>query len=456
MKTDWNPVLRGEFDKPYWAELQQFVVTERQPGHRVPAADEVFAALHLTPYADVKVVILGQDPYHGPDQAHGLCFSVRPGCRRRRRCRTSSRRWRPTSACRRPSHGCLDCWARQGVLLLNASLTVRAGKAASHQGKGWETFTDEVLRAVNDKPERVVFILWGASARKKKALIDTSRHVIIESPHPSPLSASSGFFGSRPFSRANAALVEAGRDPIDWRRVPDEPAGLTGSYESGTGVSNVPCMCSVHVDMSAGRGRPSAASSLATGWSPSSRVTPSPPTSTCEPEPPCENGVAWGTPSIERVGGHRHLRHLVGAAPGQREPQDELVVHAQRARDRGVGVVERDVLDRLGEAPDRAPRLAGEVLVHRQPRDERARVLGCASGGGDEEREADLEVVAEVVVAVVDHGQHELASSGGGLDDLEALGDERLCGTRVDVEHRRARRRVAHDARHRDGRPSIS
>jgi uracil-DNA glycosylase len=115
-----------------------------------------------------------------------------------------------------PSHGCLDSWAHQGVLLLNASLTVRAGKAASHQGKGWEIFTDEVLRAVNTKAERVVFILWGASARKKKALIDTSRHVIIESSHPSPLSASNGFFGSRPFSRTNAALIEAGREPIDW------------------------------------------------------------------------------------------------------------------------------------------------------------------------------------------------------------------------------------------------
>jgi uracil-DNA glycosylase len=121
-----------------------------------------------------------------------------------------------------PRHGCLDSWARQGVLLLNASLTVRSGRAASHQGKGWETFTDEVLKVVNAKPERVVFILWGASARRKKALIDTSRHVVIESPHPSPLSASSGFFGSRPFSRANAALVEAGRDPIDWA-LPERP-----------------------------------------------------------------------------------------------------------------------------------------------------------------------------------------------------------------------------------------
>jgi uracil-DNA glycosylase len=216
MRTDWNPVLRGEFDKSYWAELQQFVVTERDRATVYPPADEVFAALHLTPYADVKVVILGQDPYHGPDQAHGLCFSVRPGVSPPPSLQNIFKEMEADLGVTPPSHGCLDSWARQGVLLLNASLTVRAGKAASHQGKGWETFTDEVLRAVNDKPERVVFILWGASARKKKALVDTSRHVIIESPHPSPLSASSGFFGSRPFSRANAALIEAGRDPVDW------------------------------------------------------------------------------------------------------------------------------------------------------------------------------------------------------------------------------------------------
>src|SRR5262245_3351411 len=216
MKTDWNPVLRGEFEKPYWGELQQFVADERAGGVVYPAPDEVFAALHLTPYADVKVVILGQDPYHGPDQAHGLCFSVRTGMQPPPSLQNIFKEMEADLGVSPPSHGCLDSWARQGVLLLNASLTVRAGKAASHQGKGWETFTDEVLRAVNEKPERVVFILWGASARKKKALVDTSRHVIIESPHPSPLSASSGFFGSRPFSRANAALVEAGRDPIDW------------------------------------------------------------------------------------------------------------------------------------------------------------------------------------------------------------------------------------------------
>ncbi len=217
MTTDWNPVLRGEFAKPYWAELQQYVADERSRAVVYPPHEDVFAALHLTPYADVKAVILGQDPYHGPGQAHGLCFSVRPGVPAPPSLQNIFKELESDLGVPPPRHGCLESWARQGVLLLNASLTVREGRAASHQGKGWETFTDEVLKVVNAKPERVVFILWGASARKKKALIDTSRHTIIESAHPSPLSASSGFFGSRPFSRANAALVEAGREPIDWR-----------------------------------------------------------------------------------------------------------------------------------------------------------------------------------------------------------------------------------------------
>jgi uracil-DNA glycosylase len=231
MKTDWNPVLRGEFAKPYWAELQQFVAAERARGVVYPPADEVFAALHLTPYAEVKVVILGQDPYHGPDQAHGLCFSVRRGVPPPPSLQNIFKELEADLGITPPGHGCLDHWARQGVLLLNASLTVRQGRAASHQGKGWENFTDEVLRAVDDKPERVVFILWGASARKKKALVDRSRHVVIESPHPSPLSASSGFFGSRPFSRANAALVEAGRTPVDWAIPPaDARAGDVLTY----------------------------------------------------------------------------------------------------------------------------------------------------------------------------------------------------------------------------------
>jgi uracil-DNA glycosylase len=224
MKTDWNPLLRGEFAKPYWVELQQFVATERTRATIFPPHDEVFAALHLTPFAEVKAVILGQDPYHGPNQAHGLCFSVRQGVPPPPSLQNIFKELEADLGIPPPRHGCLDAWARQGVLLLNASLTVRAGRAASHQGKGWETFTDEVLRTVNTKPERVVFILWGASARRKKALIDTTRHVVIESPHPSPLSASSGFFGSRPFSRTNAALVEAGREPIDWS-LPDGPQG---------------------------------------------------------------------------------------------------------------------------------------------------------------------------------------------------------------------------------------
>lgn len=218
--TDWNPVLRAELAKPYFADLRTFVDAERRRTAVYPPADEVFAALHLTPFADVKVLILGQDPYHGPGQAHGLCFSVRPGTDIPPSLTNIYIELESDLGLPRPDHGCLDAWARQGVLLLNATLTVRSRQAASHQGKGWETFTDAVIDAVNAKPEPVVFILWGSSARRKKALVDASRHVIIESPHPSPLSAHRGFFGSRPFSRANEALVAAGRDPVDWRIPP--------------------------------------------------------------------------------------------------------------------------------------------------------------------------------------------------------------------------------------------
>lgn len=216
-RTDWNPVLRGEFEKPYWADLQRFVAEERAQHTVYPPADEVFAALHLTPLAETRVLILGQDPYHRPKQAHGLCFSVRPGVAVPPSLVNIFKELEADLGVPPPNHGNLEHWARQGVLLLNAVLTVRAHRAASHQGKGWETFTDEVIRVVDAKPERVVFILWGGYARRKKPLIDTTRHVIIESAHPSPLSASNGFFGSRPFSRANAALIEGGREPIDWR-----------------------------------------------------------------------------------------------------------------------------------------------------------------------------------------------------------------------------------------------
>jgi len=216
-RTDWNPALRDQFEQPYWQELQRFVDDERSRHAVYPPRDEVFAALHLTPLDEVKVVILGQDPYHGPGQAHGLCFSVRDGVPPPPSLQNILAELESDLGHPRPRHGDLTAWARQGVLLLNATLTVRAGAAGSHQGKGWETFTDRVIQVVDRAPRCIVFVLWGAAARRKAALVDRSRHVVIESPHPSPLSAHRGFFGSRPFSRANDALVAAGRDPVDWR-----------------------------------------------------------------------------------------------------------------------------------------------------------------------------------------------------------------------------------------------
>ena len=216
MKTDWNPHLRQELSQPYWNELTEFVAAERARTTVYPPHDEVFAALHLTPLASVKVVILGQDPYHGAGQAHGLCFSVRDGVRPPPSLQNIFKELATDLGCEIPSRGCLESWARQGVLLLNTTLTVRSGSAGSHQGKGWETFTDRVIEVVDQQEETVVFVLWGAHARKKRALVSTDRHVVLESPHPSPFSAASGFFGSRPFSRANEALVAAGRDPVEW------------------------------------------------------------------------------------------------------------------------------------------------------------------------------------------------------------------------------------------------
>jgi len=215
MTTDWNPLLRAEFDKPYWSSLQSFVENERQHHAVYPARENVFSALHHTSYADTKVLILGQDPYHGPNQAHGLCFSVQHGVAVPPSLVNIFKELHGDLGVPIPEHGNLQAWARRGVLLLNTTLTVRAGQAASHQGKGWETFTDEVIRVVNEKPF-VVFVLWGAHARKKKSLIDATRHAIIESAHPSPLSAHNGFFGSRPFSKINAALRAAGMSDVDW------------------------------------------------------------------------------------------------------------------------------------------------------------------------------------------------------------------------------------------------
>ena len=216
-QTDWNPLLREEFAKSYWTDLQTFVTEERREHSVYPPHEDVFAALHLTSYAETKVVILGQDPYHGAGQAHGLAFSVRRGVRVPPSLQNMYKELRDDVGVPIPSHGNLEPWARRGVLLLNTTLTVRAGQAASHQKHGWEEFTDQLIRTAAAKTDPVVFVLWGNAARRKAEFIDRARHTIIESPHPSPFSARTGFFGSKPFSRINTALVESGRGPIDWR-----------------------------------------------------------------------------------------------------------------------------------------------------------------------------------------------------------------------------------------------
>lgn len=220
METSWRPVLIEETRKPYYRELQQFVAGERHKHTVFPPETEVFAALHLTPIEKLSVFILGQDPYHDDNQAHGLCFSVRPGISIPPSLLNIFKELNSDLGCKIPNNGFLTHWAEQGVLLLNAVLTVQAHQANSHKDKGWETFTDAVIRAVNAKTDPVVFVLWGANARKKIALIDQGRHTVIESAHPSPLSAYRGFFGSRPFSRINAALRAAGKAEIDWQ-IPD-------------------------------------------------------------------------------------------------------------------------------------------------------------------------------------------------------------------------------------------
>jgi uracil-DNA glycosylase len=220
LPPSWEPLLAGERAQPYFGNLERFLDAERRDHEVYPPAPEVFTALALTPHERVNVLLLGQDPYHDTGQAHGLAFSVRPGVRPPPSLANIFRELKSDLGCSVPNNGYLVPWAQQGVLLLNAVLTVRAHSPGSHQGHGWETFTDAVIRRVNERDSPVVFLLWGGYARKKASLIDASRHPIIESAHPSPLSARSGFFGSRPFSRTNAALHAAGKPEIDWQ-LPD-------------------------------------------------------------------------------------------------------------------------------------------------------------------------------------------------------------------------------------------
>ncbi len=213
----WLKHLSQEFEAPYMEKLKSFLVAEREAGKRIfPRATEWFHALDATPLDQVRVVILGQDPYHGEGQAHGLCFSVQPGVPPPPSLVNIYKEMKTDLGLVPPLHGHLENWAEQGVLLLNAVLTVEANRAASHQGKGWERFTDAVIREVNALPHSVVFILWGNYAQKKAAFVDPNRHCIIKSAHPSPLSAHNGFFGSKPFSRANEFLQSQGLKPINW------------------------------------------------------------------------------------------------------------------------------------------------------------------------------------------------------------------------------------------------
>jgi len=214
--NDWDQVLAAEMDKPYFHELMNWLEQEYREHTIFPPRTYLFQALKLTGYSETRVVILGQDPYHGAGQAHGLSFSVLPGVKVPPSLRNIYKELSSDLGIPIPTEGTLTSWAQEGVLLLNTVLTVREGLAGSHQGKGWEKFTDAVVQALNEREEPVVFILWGSHAQKKGAQINTDRHLVIESAHPSPLAARRGFFGSRPFSRTNAYLEEQGARPIDW------------------------------------------------------------------------------------------------------------------------------------------------------------------------------------------------------------------------------------------------
>ncbi|OZI12166.1 uracil-DNA glycosylase [Bacillaceae bacterium SAS-127] len=216
LKNDWAELLQDEFEQSYYLQLREFLKQEYATKTIYPNMYDIFNAFHFTPYEDIKVVILGQDPYHGPNQAHGLSFSVQPGVPLPPSLRNIFKELSQDVGCELPTNGSLIPWAKQGVLLLNTVLTVRQGEANSHRGKGWERFTDRVIACINEREKPVIFILWGRPAQSKLALIDQSKHKIIQAPHPSPLSASRGFFGSRPFSQANDFLQELGETPVNW------------------------------------------------------------------------------------------------------------------------------------------------------------------------------------------------------------------------------------------------
>lgn len=215
--NEWDELLKGEFDKEYYLRLRQFLISEYSQYKIYPNMYNIFNALKYTSYSDVKAVILGQDPYHQPGQAHGLCFSVQKGTPQPPSLQNIFKELKSDLGIDPPHHGELISWAQHGVLLMNTVLTVREGQPNSHKGKGWEIFTDRVIQLLNEREKPMVFILWGGNARSKKSLITNPAHLILESPHPSPLSAYNGFFGNRHFSRTNEFLVSKGIEPIDWR-----------------------------------------------------------------------------------------------------------------------------------------------------------------------------------------------------------------------------------------------
>jgi len=217
LPNTWKEKLNNEFKKEYFRDLSSFLENEMKHFQVFPCKDEIFNAFHLTPYKKVKVVILGQDPYHDDNQAHGLAFSVKHGIKKPPSLRNIFKELSNDIGCTIPNHGCLDYWAKQGVLLLNTVLTVRAHKANSHSGKGWEIFTDSVIKHLDENKKNLIFVLWGKNAEKKTTLINPSKHSLLISAHPSPLSASRGFLGSSPFSKINLILKKNGQDPIDWQ-----------------------------------------------------------------------------------------------------------------------------------------------------------------------------------------------------------------------------------------------